>query len=157
MVPIEKQAEIRERWPERTIMLGGSLTSNQGLPETLERLHMFVQGHSLWVVHGPLCSCRGFRCCGAIRSGRLMPSGAFRFWTSWWRCRLSATDRRGKTTSARSKCRSTLGSQDGVLYDAGCPILSGSGLTHVIPETGARATACLRLNNGFSSREGDML
>ena len=49
------------------------------------------------------------------------------------------------------------GSQDGVLYDAGCPIPSSSGITHVIPETGARATACLRLNNGFSSREGDML
>ncbi|MDH3601243.1 MAG: hypothetical protein OEU26_16620, partial [Candidatus Tectomicrobia bacterium] len=47
MVPIEEQAEIRERWPERTIMLGGGLTPNQGLPETLERLHMFVEQYKI--------------------------------------------------------------------------------------------------------------
>jgi predicted TIM-barrel fold metal-dependent hydrolase len=47
MVPIEEQAEVRERWPERTIMLGGGLTPNQGLEETLERLHMFVEQYKI--------------------------------------------------------------------------------------------------------------
>ena len=43
MVPIEEQAEVKERWPDRTIMLGGGLTPNQGMTETLERLEMFVE------------------------------------------------------------------------------------------------------------------
>jgi predicted TIM-barrel fold metal-dependent hydrolase len=47
MVPIEEQAEVRERWPERTIMLGGGLTPNQGVEETLERLHMFVEQYKI--------------------------------------------------------------------------------------------------------------
>lgn len=47
MVPIEEQAEIRERWPERTIMLGGGLTPNQGVQETIERLHMFVEDYKI--------------------------------------------------------------------------------------------------------------
>lgn len=47
MVPIEEQAEIRDRWPARTVMLGGGLTPNQGLEETLERLHMFVEQYKI--------------------------------------------------------------------------------------------------------------
>ena len=47
MVPIDEQAEIRDTWPERTIMLGGGLTPNQGLTETLERLHMFVEQYKI--------------------------------------------------------------------------------------------------------------
>lgn len=31
MVPIEKQAEIRERWPERTIYAGSQLNLKSGL------------------------------------------------------------------------------------------------------------------------------
>src|SRR5262245_21863676 len=40
MIPIEEQVEVRNRWPDRSVMLGGGLTPNQGLSETLERLHM---------------------------------------------------------------------------------------------------------------------
>jgi uncharacterized protein len=43
MVPIEEQAEVKQRWPERSVMLGGGLTPNQGRSETLERLQMFVE------------------------------------------------------------------------------------------------------------------
>ncbi len=38
MIPIEEQAEVKQRWPDRTVMLGGGLTPNQGLEETLDRL-----------------------------------------------------------------------------------------------------------------------
>ena len=34
MIPIEEQVEIRNHWPDRSIMLGGGLTPNQGLSET---------------------------------------------------------------------------------------------------------------------------
>jgi predicted TIM-barrel fold metal-dependent hydrolase len=47
MIPIEEQAEVRSRWPERTIMLGGGLTPNQGLGETLDRLQMFVEVYKI--------------------------------------------------------------------------------------------------------------
>jgi uncharacterized protein len=47
MIPIEEQVEIRNRWPDRSIMLGGGLTPNQGLSETLERLHMFVEQYKI--------------------------------------------------------------------------------------------------------------
>ncbi len=47
MVPIEYQSEVRKRWPERTIMLGGGLTPNQGLQETLDRLEMFVKDYGI--------------------------------------------------------------------------------------------------------------
>lgn len=47
MVPIEEQAEIRNRWPDRTIMLGGGLTPNQGVEETLNRLQMFVEDYQI--------------------------------------------------------------------------------------------------------------
>src|SRR5919198_1339976 len=43
MIPIEEQAEVKQRWPDRTVMLGGGLTPNQGLRETLDRLQMFVE------------------------------------------------------------------------------------------------------------------
>jgi len=43
MIPIEEQAEVKKRWPDRTVMLGGGLTPNQGLSETLDRLQMFVE------------------------------------------------------------------------------------------------------------------
>jgi len=43
MNPIEEVAQTRARWPERTILLGGGLTPNQGLAQTLERLDYFVQ------------------------------------------------------------------------------------------------------------------
>ena len=47
MVPIEEQAEIKRLWPDRTVMLGGGLTPNQGLSETLERLQMFVEQYKI--------------------------------------------------------------------------------------------------------------
>ncbi|MBI3989279.1 MAG: amidohydrolase [candidate division NC10 bacterium] len=47
MVPIEEQAEVKQRWPDRTIMLGGGLTPNQGLGETLDRLQMFVEDYKI--------------------------------------------------------------------------------------------------------------
>ncbi|MBV9250897.1 MAG: amidohydrolase [Acetobacteraceae bacterium] len=47
MIPIEEQAEVKERWPDRTVMLGGGLTPNQGVSETLERLHMFVEQYKI--------------------------------------------------------------------------------------------------------------
>jgi predicted TIM-barrel fold metal-dependent hydrolase len=47
MVPIEEQAEIKRLWPDRTIMMGGGLTPNQGLSETLERLQMFVEQYKI--------------------------------------------------------------------------------------------------------------
>jgi predicted TIM-barrel fold metal-dependent hydrolase len=47
MVPIEEQAEVKQRWPDRTVMLGGGLTPNQGLGETLDRLQMFVEDYKI--------------------------------------------------------------------------------------------------------------
>jgi hypothetical protein len=47
MIPIEEQAEVKKRWPDRTIMLGGGLTPNQGLGETLDRLEMFVKDYKI--------------------------------------------------------------------------------------------------------------
>lgn len=47
MVPIEEQAEIKRRWPDRTIMMGGGLTPNQGVGETLDRLQMFVEDYKI--------------------------------------------------------------------------------------------------------------
>jgi uncharacterized protein len=43
MNPIEEVAQARARWPERTILLGGGLTPNQGLSQTLERLDYFAK------------------------------------------------------------------------------------------------------------------
>jgi uncharacterized protein len=43
MNPIEEVAEVRARWPERTLLLGGGLSPNQGVPQTLERLDYFAQ------------------------------------------------------------------------------------------------------------------
>jgi predicted TIM-barrel fold metal-dependent hydrolase len=47
MVPIEEQAEVRSQWPERTVMLAGGLTPNQGLGETLDRLQMYVETYKI--------------------------------------------------------------------------------------------------------------
>lgn len=47
MMPIEEQVEIRDRWPDRTIMLGGGLTPNQGVQATLDRLDMFVEKYKI--------------------------------------------------------------------------------------------------------------
>ncbi len=47
MIPIEEQAEVKKRWPDRTVMLGGGLSPNQGLSETLERLQMFVETYKI--------------------------------------------------------------------------------------------------------------
>ena len=47
MVPIEYQAEVKKRWPSQTIMMGGGLTPNQGVSETLERLDMFVNDYNV--------------------------------------------------------------------------------------------------------------
>jgi len=47
MIPIEEQAEVKQRWPDRTVMLGGGLTPNQGLEETLDRLQMFVESYKI--------------------------------------------------------------------------------------------------------------
>src|SRR5437867_2419451 len=41
------QAEAKQRWPTRTVMLGGGLTPNQGLSETLERMTMFVEKYQI--------------------------------------------------------------------------------------------------------------
>ncbi len=47
MIPIEEQAEVKQRWPTRTVMLGGGLTPNQGLSATLERMTMFVEKYQI--------------------------------------------------------------------------------------------------------------
>jgi uncharacterized protein len=47
MVPIEEQAEVKERWPQRTVMLGGGLTPNQGRSQTLERMQLFVEKYRI--------------------------------------------------------------------------------------------------------------
>jgi hypothetical protein len=47
MIPIEEQAEVKQRWPTRTVMLGGGLTPNQGLSQTLERMTMFVEKYQI--------------------------------------------------------------------------------------------------------------
>ncbi len=47
MIPIEEQAEVKQRWPDRTVMLAGGLTPNQGLRETLDRLQMFVEKYKI--------------------------------------------------------------------------------------------------------------
>ncbi len=47
MIPIEEQAEVKRRWPDRTVMLGGGLTPNQGVGETLDRLQMFVEKYKI--------------------------------------------------------------------------------------------------------------
>lgn len=47
MIPIEEQNEVRERWPAQTIMLGGGLTPNQGVSETLDRMEMFVEDYQI--------------------------------------------------------------------------------------------------------------
>src|SRR5438552_4642369 len=47
MIPIEEQAEVKQRSTERTIMLGGGLTPNQGLRETLDRMQMFVETYKI--------------------------------------------------------------------------------------------------------------
>lgn len=49
MVPIEYQALVRDKHPERTIMLAGGLSPNQGLQETLDRLEMYVKD---WNISG---------------------------------------------------------------------------------------------------------
>ena len=43
MIPIDYQVEVRNNWPDHTLMLGGGLTPNQGLSQTLERLHEYVE------------------------------------------------------------------------------------------------------------------
>ena len=43
MIPIDELAELRRRWPDRVVVLGGGLTPNQGLTQTLERLDMFIE------------------------------------------------------------------------------------------------------------------
>ncbi|HWP56751.1 MAG TPA: hypothetical protein VNL14_02570 [Candidatus Acidoferrales bacterium] len=45
--PIEEVAEIRTRWPDRTLLLGGGLTPNQGVSQTLERLDEFVEKYKI--------------------------------------------------------------------------------------------------------------
>src|SRR5437773_11205771 len=47
MSPIEEQAEVKQRWPERTVMLGGGLTPNQGKGETLDRMQLFVEKYKI--------------------------------------------------------------------------------------------------------------
>jgi predicted TIM-barrel fold metal-dependent hydrolase len=47
MIPIEEQVEVRQRWPERTMMLAGGLTPNQGLSETLDRLQKYVEEYKI--------------------------------------------------------------------------------------------------------------
>jgi predicted TIM-barrel fold metal-dependent hydrolase len=47
MIPIEEQAEVKQRWPDRTVMLGGGLTPNQGRGETLDRMQMFVEKYKI--------------------------------------------------------------------------------------------------------------
>lgn len=42
MMPLAELAEAKRRWPDKIVLLGGGLTPNQGLTETLERLEQFV-------------------------------------------------------------------------------------------------------------------
>ena len=46
MIPMEEQAEVKAMWPDRTIMMAGGLTPNQGVTETLERLEDYVTNYS---------------------------------------------------------------------------------------------------------------
>jgi predicted TIM-barrel fold metal-dependent hydrolase len=46
MIPMEEQAQVKEQWPNRTIMLAGGLTPNQGVTETLERLEDYVTNYN---------------------------------------------------------------------------------------------------------------
>ena len=45
MIPMDEQAEVKELWPDRTIMLAGGLTPNQGVTETLERMQHYVEDY----------------------------------------------------------------------------------------------------------------
>ncbi len=47
MVPIEYQAELRDRWPDRTLILAGGLTPNQGVQETLDRLQLYAERYKV--------------------------------------------------------------------------------------------------------------
>ena len=47
MIPMDYQVKVRENWPESTIMLAGGLTPNQGLSETIDRLHMYVEKYKI--------------------------------------------------------------------------------------------------------------
>src|SRR5690349_4356957 len=42
MIPMDYQVQVRNNWPKNTIMLAGGLTPNQGLEETIQRLHEYV-------------------------------------------------------------------------------------------------------------------
>ncbi len=47
MMPIDEMAEVRNRWPKQVILLGGGLTPNHGLSETLDRLQMYVEKYKI--------------------------------------------------------------------------------------------------------------
>lgn len=49
MIPMDYQAQVRDRWPTNTIMLAGGLTPNHGLSVTLDRLREYAQQ---WKVSG---------------------------------------------------------------------------------------------------------
>jgi hypothetical protein len=69
MIPIEEQVEIRNRWPDRSIMLGGGLTPNQAIrPPSLS--------HQRRRRPAPFLDARGYRGNLSIRVG----AGVFRVW-----------------------------------------------------------------------------
>ncbi len=47
MMPLDELADLRDRWPERVLLLGGGLSPNQGLGETLDRLDHFVEDYKI--------------------------------------------------------------------------------------------------------------
>ena len=47
MIPIDYQVEIRNRWPQRSMMLAGGLTPNQGMQVTLDRLDQYVEEYKV--------------------------------------------------------------------------------------------------------------
>lgn len=47
MVPIEEQVDVKKKWPDKTIMMGGGLSPNQGVEDCLNRLEMFVKQYKI--------------------------------------------------------------------------------------------------------------
>src|SRR5213595_2342017 len=117
MIPIEEQAEVKQRWPDRTVMLAGGLTPNQGLRETLDRLQMFVEKYKISGLKLYTFDSTPQRGCGSttrslrIRSGRRPASSgsrtsavtrASRSASSWRDTPMRSISTRSATTSPTS-------------------------------------------------------
>ena len=47
MVPMSYQKQVRDNWPQSTVMLAGGLTPNQGVSQTLDRLRSYVENDKI--------------------------------------------------------------------------------------------------------------